>query len=170
MKKVLLIILVLLIYVFISHEIEKKYVIPAEAIRIRILANSNTTEDQNIKREVKDKIEPYLYNLLSNSQSKLEAKNTIINNMESIEKVIETSLLNRQTYSVNFGKNYFPEKEYRGVLYEEGYYDSLLIKLGDGLGDNWWCVLFPPLCLLEGNVSEDVEYSSFVAELMEKYF
>ena len=126
MKKVLLIVLVLLAYVYISHELESKYVIPTEAIRIRILANSNSLADQKIKTEVKEKVEPYLYNILSNSQSKLEAKNTIINNMENIENIIDTTLLNRQTYSINFGKNYFPEKEYKGVLYEEGYYELTL--------------------------------------------
>ncbi len=53
-------------------------------------------------------------------------------------------------YNVNFGFNYFPDKEFNGVVYDEGYYESVLVTLGKGEGDNWWCVLFPPLCLLEG--------------------
>ena len=62
-----------------------------------------------------------------------------------------------------------PEKEYKGTTYEEGYYESLVITLGSGEGDNWWCVLFPPLCLLEAEDSDDVEYTSYVKELVDKY-
>ena len=72
-------------------------------------------------------------------------------------------------YSINFGLNYFPEKEYKGIVYEEGYYESLLITLGEGKGNNWWCVLFPPLCLLEAEENTEVEYTSLVGELLEKY-
>ena len=170
MRKILLIGLVIFIYVLISASLEKTNIIPKDAIRIRILANSNSNEDQKIKYEVKNSVEPYLYDLLKNTYSMSEAKNIINDNMGNIHNVIENSLLDRQKYTVNFGKNYFPKKEYKGVIYEEGYYDSLLIKLGDGLGDNWWCVLFPPLCLLEASESDDVEYSTYVGELLKLYF
>ena len=72
-------------------------------------------------------------------------------------------------YDINFGYNYFPEKEYKGVKYNEGYYESLLVTLGEGKGDNWWCVLFPPLCLIEADESSDVEYRSIIEEILEKY-
>lgn len=72
-------------------------------------------------------------------------------------------------YKINFGENYFPEKEFNGVTYEEGYYESVLVTLGKGEGDNWWCVLFPPLCLLEAEESDEVEYKFFVQELIDKY-
>ena len=77
-----------------------------------------------------------------------------------------------QTYKINFGLNYFPQKEYKGIIYKEGLYESLLITLGEGKGKNWWCVLFPPLCLLEVEETEspNIEYKSFVKELIEKYF
>ena len=67
----------------------------------------------------------------------------------------------------------FPEKEYKGVVYDEGYYESLLVTLGEGKGDNFWCVLFPPLCLMEAEETDDtteVEYKSFIKEIIEKYF
>ena len=75
-------------------------------------------------------------------------------------------------YKINYGMNYFPEKEYKGVTYEEGEYESLVITLGNGLGENFWCVLFPPLCLLEADEeeTEEVEYTSFVKEIIDKYF
>lgn len=65
--------------------------------------------------------------------------------------------------------NYFPEKEYKGVKYDEGYYESLVITLGEGKGKNWWCVLFPPLCLVEAEESDKVEYKFFIKELIDKY-
>ena len=75
-------------------------------------------------------------------------------------------------FTINFGNNYFPDKEYKEVLYEKGYYESLVVTLGKGEGDNWWCVLFPPLCLLEAedNNSSDVEYQLFVVKMLEKIF
>jgi len=60
-------------------------------------------------------------------------------------------------------------KEFNGITYEEGMYESLLVTLGEGKGDNWWCVLFPPLCLLEAEESDEVEYKFFIQELIEKY-
>ena len=67
--------------------------------------------------------------------------------------------------------NYFPTKEYKGVIYEEGEYESIVVEIGDAQGDNFWCVLFPPLCLLEGEVEnkDNIEYTSFIKEIIEKY-
>lgn len=73
-------------------------------------------------------------------------------------------------FKINYGSNYFPEKKYKGITYKEGYYESLVITLGEGKGDNWWCVLFPPLCLIEADESRNVEYKSFVKEMFDKYF
>ena len=72
-------------------------------------------------------------------------------------------------YNVSFGSHYFPEKQYKGVTYDAGMYESLLITLGKGEGNNWWCVLFPPLCLIEAEESTEVEYKSFIAEMIEKF-
>ena len=60
-------------------------------------------------------------------------------------------------------------QEYKGITYDEGEYQSLVVTLGNGLGNNWWCVLFPPLCLLEGEESTDVEYRSYVMDIVNKY-
>ena len=69
-------------------------------------------------------------------------------------------------YEVDFGYNLFPEKKYKGVVYKEGYYESVVVTLGKGEGNNWWCVLFPPLCLMETDESnlEEIEYKSFIKE------
>ena len=73
------------------------------------------------------------------------------------------------TFTINFGDNYFPKKEYKDVIYEEGNYESLVVTLGNGEGDNWWCVLFPPICTLEVEENKDIEYKFFVKEIFEKY-
>ena len=88
--------------------------------------------------------------------------------MQDIEKIISQK---EENYSINFGKNYFPEKVYYDVTYPAGEYESLVITLGDGLGENWWCVLFPPLCLLEAEEKniDKVEYKLFAKEIIEKF-
>lgn len=71
-------------------------------------------------------------------------------------------------YSLNLGQNYFPEKNYKGVTYDAGYYESLVITLGSGLGDNWWCVLYPPLCLIETEPNLDnITFKSYIKEYLD---
>jgi stage II sporulation protein R len=147
-------------------------VIPEDALRIRIIANSNSEYDQEIKTILKEKIQYEMYNLLKDSKGIEEARKIINANLSSIDMEVSNTLkdLNYDLgYEINYGLNYFPSKEYKGTTYEDGYYESLVITLGSGEGDNWWCVLFPPLCLLEASDSTDVEYTSFVKELIDKY-
>ena len=113
-----------------------------------------------------------MYELLKNTKGVDEARRIINNNLNNIDSDVRNTLqlLNYDLgYNINFGLNYFPSKEYKGITYDEGYYESLVITLGEGKGDNWWCVLFPPLCLLEAEESTEVEYTSFVKELLDKY-
>ena len=147
-------------------------VIPEDALRIRVIANSNSEYDQEIKNEVKQVIQYKMYNLLKDTKGVDEARIVINSNLNNIDKEVSDVLKNNNYelgYKINYGLNYFPSKEYKGVIYEEGYYESLVITLGSGEGDNWWCVLFPPLCLLEAESSDDIEYTSYVKELFEKY-
>ena len=143
-------------------------VIKDESIRLRILANSNTIEDQRIKMEVAKSVQKELYELLKDTKDVKEARTRILDNLETIKKEVETTLQNNDTslnYRVNYGKNYFPSKNYKGINYNAGEYESLLVSLNQGKGDNW----FPPLCLLEAEESNDVEYKLLVKEIIEKY-
>ena len=147
-------------------------VIKDESIRLRILANSNTIEDQRIKMEVAKSVQKELYELLKDTKDVKEARTRILDNLDTIKKEVETTLQNNDTslnYRVNYGKNYFPSKNYKGINYNAGEYESLLVSLNQGKGDNWWCILFPPLCLLEAEESTDVEYKLLVKEIIEKY-
>ncbi len=173
MKKCAILLMVIsLFYIFISNSMAKSLTIPNDALRIRIIPNSNSDYDQFIKRKVRDNLEITMYDLLKNAKSSEEARQIILDNLYLIDKDVE-NILNGEKYDlgykVNYGYNYFPMKEYKGVKYEEGYYESLIVTLGRGEGDNWWCVLFPPLCLIEASENDDIEYKSIVSEILEKY-
>ena len=174
MKKIILCLFgIILFYMMIGHV--SSYMIPEDALRIRVIANSDSEYDQEIKLLVKEKLQMKLYNLLKNTKGVSEARKIINSNLPIIQADVDNLLrdLNYELgFDINYGMNYFPEKVYKGVKYEEGEYESLVIELGDGLGDNFWCVLFPPLCLLEGeeHTKTEVQYTSFIKEIINKYF
>lgn len=171
-KTIFIVILILFIYYIIGVLSEEVIKIPEEAIRFRVIANSNSKEDQDVKYEVKDEVELYMASVLQNVDNIDESRIIISNNISNINKKI-SNVFNRENYKlnykVNFGLNYFPEKEFKGIKYDAGYYESLVITIGEGKGDNWWCVMFPPLCMLEAEESTEVEYKSFVKEIIDKY-
>lgn len=171
-KTIFIVIVILFIYYIIGVLSEEVIKIPEEAIRFRVIANSNSKEDQDVKYEVKDEIELYMASVLQNVDNIDESRIIISNNISNINKKI-SNVFNRENYKlnykVNFGLNYFPEKEFKGIKYDAGYYESLVIIIGEGKGDNWWCVMFPPLCMLEAEENTEVEYKSFVKEIIDKY-
>ena len=173
MKK-LVIILALIMIIIVNDYDSTTIIIPTEAIRVRVIANSNDNKDIEEKELLKEEIQPKIYNLLKDVTSIEEARNIIKSNLSNIDVEVKKSLKKQnfnQKYEINYGLNYFPEKNFKGVTYEEGYYESLVITLGEGKGDNWWCVLFPPLCMLEFDEVErsDIEYKTFVGEILDRY-
>ena len=173
MKKIFIIIIIIILIGTIISKSEN-IIIPDNAIRFRVIANSNNKEDQQLKKDISNNIQKDLYPKLLNAKTKDEAKSIITNNINNIDNSIKETINknNRSTpYNINYGTNHFPEKKYKGIEYPEGNYESLVITLGEGTGNNWWCVLFPPLCLLEGEEkqAEEVEYKSYIKELIDKY-
>lgn len=172
MKYILSIIVVIITYIIISNVVVANNLIPDDAIRVRVIANSNSDYDQKIKYEVKDIVEDDMYNILNNVTDLNIARDKIGNNLNIVENDIDKYLKNidyNLGFDINYGYNYFPKKKFKGITYNEGYYESLVVTLGSGEGDNWWCVLFPPLCLIEAEESTDVEYTSLVKEIVDKY-
>ena len=141
--------------------------IPEDSIRLRIISNSNSDMDIKEKLELKSYLEDKLLVLLGDVSNKAEADNIIVNNIEEIDSYIN-SFLKDKPYKLSYGKNYFPNKMFKGVIYNEGYYDSLVVTIGNGKGSNWWCSLFPPLCLIDEN-TDDVQYKFFVSRIID-YF
>lgn len=174
MKKTLFIIISIIItYVIIGNVVVANNIIPDDAIRIRIIPNSNSEYDQNIKYKVKETMENDMKNLLTNVKNIDDARNIIKNNLDGIQDNISKTLQKNDydlPFNVNFGFNYFPKKKFKGIVYKEGYYESVVVTLGSGLGDNWWCVLFPPLCMIEAEESTDLEYTTMVKSIIDKYF
>ena len=164
MKKTL--ILIAIIIVIISLNKNDTIIIPKESIRFRVIANSNSKEDQMIKEKVVSKLKKNLKSLTYTPKNINDTRKSIKDNLKIIEETLRQEV---KDYSINYGYNYFPEKVYKGIYYEEGEYESLVITLGEGIGKNFWCVLFPPLCLTDEN-QDDVEYTTFIKELIDKYF
>ncbi len=144
---------------------DEEIIIPNDAIRFRVIANSNSVEDQTEKMIIKEKIEQEVYALINGANNTSEVRTLIQDNMEEIEAIVDTYQV---PYTINYGNNYFPSKSYKGVMYPAGNYESLVITLGKGAGNNFWCVLFPPLCLLENSKQDvsDVDYQLYVKKLL----
>lgn len=173
MKKILIVLVVLTMFLIYNEVKEKPIIIPDTAIRLRVIPNSNTSLDQNMKNKVKKYLEQDTYKKLENINNIDEARKIINNNLDNIDTSINNIFKENNynmDYNINFGYNYFPEKEYKQVKYKEGYYESIVITIGDGKGDNWWCVLFPNLCLIDLENNEQIEYKSWVAEKLNKIF
>lgn len=163
MKKIIIILFIIAsIYLNINS---REIIIPKDSIRFRIIANSNSLEDQAIKTNIKNKIIKKFISK-ANVNTYLDAKEYINDTISDIKD--ELNKYNVK-YKINFGNNYFPKKTYKGVVYPEGNYESLVITLDEGLGDNYWCVLYPPLCMVEDNKSDNIEYKSLVSEILNNY-
>ncbi|WP_082311060.1 stage II sporulation protein R [Paenibacillus sp. FJAT-27812] len=131
--------------------------IPQEAIRLRILANSDNPADQVVKRVVRDEIVKAMNGWVTGPQTIEEARQTIIANMPEIERITAKVLKSRgfeYGSAAELGMVPFPTKMYGNQVYPAGDYEALRITLGEGKGQNWWCVLFPPLCFIDAATGE----------------
>ncbi len=173
MKKILILISLIIISLSSYKSFNEEIVIPDEAIRFRVVAKSNDEKDQEIKLKVKDNLQKKLNDLLKNSSSIEETRKLLKANQNEFSLIVKNTLLvnkDDDMYKVKYGLNYFPEKKYKGIIYKEGYYESLVVTIGEGQGENWWCVLFPPFCLLDEKNKTEVEYHFYIKDMLEKYF
>lgn len=164
MKK-LIILLAFISFIFLLTS-NSSLEIPTESIRFRIIASSNSFKEQQLKQKIKnDLVNNIIPNILTDVSIQ-ESKNLINNSINKIEDILNKYDI---SYKINFGQNFFPQKDYQGITYPAGNYESLVITLGEGLGDNWWCVLYPPLCLIENNFdSSNIEYRSYIKDIILK--
>ena len=175
MKKIILLIISIISFIYITNNYnENENIIPDEAIRFRVVAASNSIYDQNIKIQIRNTLQNEIFKLIGNSKTIDQTRKILLEHKEELSNIVSNKLkeLNyNEKYTFNYGYNYFPEKEYKGIKYKSGNYESLVVTLGNSSGDNFWCVLFPPLCLveIEDNNSSDVEYKFFIKELIDKY-
>jgi len=171
MKKLILVLFAILTIFLVYKKVNaNEVIIPDTSIRLRVIPNSNSNYDQAMKQVVKNYLEEDVYTLFKDTNNINDARQIINNNLDNFNLNIQ-NIFNKYNYNmdfnINYGLNYFPEKEYKNILYKEGYYESIVVSIGEAKGDNWWCVLFPNLCLVN---EEEVEYTSLVKEIIDKVF
>ena len=137
-------------------------------IRIHIRANSNLEVDQNIKYKIKDEIVSYLIPSIASCKTRDDFVLCINSNLSGIENIANNTLENNgflYRAKVKFCQENFPTRSYDGVVLESGIYDAIIVELGSSSGDNWWCVVYPPLCFVSNN-SQDIMYKSRILEIL----
>ena len=160
--------------------------IPEESIRLRILANSNTPVDQTLKRNIRDAVNAQITTWVEQLEDVDDAREVIRANMAELDQIVEEELVgagSKEEFNISLEETAFPTKLYGSRLYPAGQYEAVLITLGNGNGDNWWCVLFPPLCFLdfsngdavahEADVDteeEEVQVSFFIVEVFTSFW
>ena len=138
-------------------------------LRIHIRANSNLQADQSIKYKVKDAVVDALIPLLSEVEDFEEAKSVCSENLEYIESVANGVLAQNgfcYSSSASIKEEYFPTRCYDELTLEEGVYDALILNLGEGEGNNWWCLVYPAFCFTQSANSDNVVYISKIWEII----
>lgn len=151
-KKILtvLITLTLLITTLAVLPVHGESEIYSNVLRLHVIANSDSEDDQNLKLLVRDAVLAEAQILLCNVYDRAKAEETVMQNIEILRSVAERTVLdNGYDYpvAIELGKEEYPTKNYESCSFPAGEYTSLRILIGEAAGQNWWCVLFPPLCL-----------------------
>lgn len=142
-------------------------------IRFHIRANSDREDDQNLKLKIRDEILREMENKFKGSKSIEESRNTILKNMDNMRNIAKDVIKDSgkdYDVSISLGKNNFPIRKYGNIVLPQGEYETLLIEIGKARGENWWCVMFPPLCFIDEthvaskNNTEDKGLGEFVVE------
>lgn len=143
-------------------------------LRIHIRANSNDNIDQNVKYKVKDAFVSCLTPLLTDADTKQKAMRIILNNLNMLTTVANDVLKkNGFNYTANCSlkEENFPTRSYDGVTLPAGVYDALIVELGSASGNNWWCVVYPPMCFVDaGSDSKSVVYVSKLVQIINNFF
>ncbi len=119
-------------------------------VRLHVVANSNTNEDQALKLKVRDSIIGIVTPAVEGCKTQAEAIEAIEKIIPDIESAAQNTIRengSEYTVSVKLGREYYPTKTYETCAFPEGEYVSLRVLIGESEGENWWCCLFPPLCL-----------------------
>ena len=178
MKKIVIAVLsfVLLIIIFLglnfnttktSQNENSKY------LRIHIRANSNLEVDQNVKYIVKENVVDFLTPNLASCTTKQMAINTIETNKQQLINIANKTLSDNgfnYTANIKINNEYFPTRSYNNVTLDSGFYDAVIVELGKAQGDNWWCVVYPPLCFTNFESGNNIIYKSKFLEIINKFF
>ncbi len=155
LKRFLIVIILFSLFVFISALSYVNAVsedISNSVFRLHVIANSDSDEDQSLKYKVRDKVLEYMNEIAKDCTSKEEVINLAYEYQDEFKQIAENVIKeNGYDYDVNIkiGNFEFPTKYYGDISLPAGYYDALRIEIGKAEGQNWWCVMFPPLCFVD---------------------
>ena len=155
LKKIVIFIFLFLIYFFnCANNYANAVVcnISDSIFRLHVIANSDKAYDQQLKYKVRDNILNYMNSISGNTLSKDEIIKLTKDHLKEFEKIAQNTIYeNGYNYNVTveIGNFEFPTKTYGDISFPAGFYDSLRIKIGEAKGQNWWCVMFPPLCFID---------------------
>ena len=144
-------------------------------LRVHIRANSNTQIDQEIKYFIKDNVVDFITPYLVGCDSKQKSIDIIKSTLNRIELLCD-DLLAKQGFTykskARLAEEYFPTRVYDNITLKEGLYDALIIELGEAKGDNWWCIVYPPLCFVNktNTDAQNIQYQSYLMDVIKKYF
>ncbi len=142
-----------------------------EYLRIHIRANSNLDCDQEVKLLVKDVIVNYLTPYVARIDTTEEAYYLIENKLLDLERLANATLKENgfnYTSKAKLASEKFPTRTYKDLTLKTGYYDALILELGEAEGDNWWCVIYPPLCFTGEGVN--YQYKSKILEIIKRFY
>ncbi|HAT4246999.1 TPA: stage II sporulation protein R [Clostridium perfringens] len=150
--------------------------ISEKLIRFHVLANSDSDIDQDLKLRVKDEVLKYISPILNESQSLEESREILKREDKNIIKIAEDYIKSQgfdYTVETTLTRENFPVKEYGNIVLPQGEYEAYRILIGEGKGQNWWCVMFPPLCFIDvtkGQVAYDETEEKMKDVLSEEEF
>ncbi|MCL2756390.1 MAG: stage II sporulation protein R [Firmicutes bacterium] len=144
-----------------------------EFLRLHIRANSNSQEDQAIKHVIRQEVIDAFTPIFSTVTSRDQAMTVLGTSLSTFEDVANRVLSDNgfdYRARASLRNEHFPTRSYNGFVLTEGFYDALIIELGSGSGDNWWCVIYPPLCFLNNNIGGErgVVYRSRLQEIIRR--
>ena len=147
----------------------------ADYLRIHIRANSNDIDDQNIKYTIKDAMVKFLTPKLAFCTSKQQVVEMITNNKQQLENLANSTLKEQgfdYVAKIKIDSEMFPTRTYEGYTLQSGVYDAIIVELGSASGNNWWCVMYPPLCFVNYSAenSQNIVYKSKIWEIIKQFF
>lgn len=159
-------ILLIVIFGTTYKEVNKEY------LRIHIRANSNLQVDQNVKYKIKDAVVEVLTPHVAMCESFEQVKVVMQENLALIDQTANAILAQNgfsYTAKSKLCQEDFPTRSYNGFTLEAGFYDAIIVELGEAKGDNWWCVVYPPLCFTNTQSGSNVVYKSRIWDMIQKF-
>ena len=126
--------------------------IASSVFRLHVIANSDSKEDQDLKYKVRDNLLKYMNKICKDCTSKEDAISLVEKNKDIFKQIALDTISNEgfsYDVNINIGNFEFPTKNYGDISLPAGLYDALRVEIGEAKGQNWWCVMFPPLCFVD---------------------